>query len=148
MNIEEIERVAAVLKASPHLTELEVREGNLSLRLRRAGGKVVSSTARSTSRPVATATLTSSAPSALGVTPVKAQVVGIFHTNITVGETVKAGQVLGQIEAMRLMNDCVSPITGVLESVAASDQKPVEYGQLLFTLLPILVPTPEETDSE
>jgi acetyl-CoA carboxylase biotin carboxyl carrier protein len=145
MNIEEIERVAAVLKASPHLTELEIREGDLSLRLRCTIGKIASP-ARSAGRPVATgASLQSVSASPVSLnTPLRAQVVGVFHTTLTVGEAVKAGQVLGQIEAMRLMNDCVSPITGIVESIVASDQKPVEYGQLLFTLLP----TPEETDSE
>ena len=156
MNIEEIEKVAAVLKASPHLTELEVREGDLSLRLRRAevtpppsvltphyisGAAAISPTSPilSTSK---TSTSVSSATTSRVPILVKAQVVGVFHTNLTVGDEVQAGEVIGQVEAMRLMNDCVAPITGIIESIAVLDRQPVEYGQVLFSLLP----TPENTE--
>jgi acetyl-CoA carboxylase biotin carboxyl carrier protein len=147
MNIEAIEKVAAVLKASPHLTELEVREGELSLRLRRTSATPPSPA--STPRPVARPTTVPASSTTATVSPVssasvwvKAQVVGVFHTNLTVGDEVRAGQVIGQIEAMRLMNDCVAPITGTIESIAVSDRQPVEYGQALFALLP----TPENAE--
>jgi biotin carboxyl carrier protein len=53
-----------------------------------------------------------------------------------VGDRVKAGQVLGQIEAIRLLNDCTAPAAGEIVGIAVQDGQPVEYGQLLFEIAP------------
>ena len=50
------------------------------------------------------------------------------------GDTVKKGQVLGIIEAMKLMNEIESEFDGVVEAVLVSNEEVVEYGQPLFRI--------------
>lgn len=51
-----------------------------------------------------------------------------------VGDTVKKGQVLGIIEAMKLMNEIESDHDGVIEAVLVENEEIVEYGQPLFRI--------------
>ena len=53
---------------------------------------------------------------------------------VSVGDTVKKGQVLGIIEAMKLMNEIESEYDGVIEAVLISNEQVVEYGQPLFRI--------------
>lgn len=48
---------------------------------------------------------------------------------VSVGDTVKKGQVLGIIEAMKLMNEIESEYDGVVEAVLVNNEEVVEYGQ-------------------
>lgn len=50
------------------------------------------------------------------------------------GDTVKKGQVLGIIEAMKLMNEIESEYDGVVEAVLVGNEEVVEYGQPLFRI--------------
>ena len=50
------------------------------------------------------------------------------------GDTVKKGQVLGIIEAMKLMNEIESEYDGVVEAVLVNNEEVVEYGQPLFRI--------------
>lgn len=51
-----------------------------------------------------------------------------------VGDTVKKGQVLGIIEAMKLMNEIESEYDGIVEAVLVNNEEVVEYGQPLFRI--------------
>ena len=53
---------------------------------------------------------------------------------VKVGDTVKKGQVLGIIEAMKLMNEIESEYDGVVEAVLVKNEDVVEYGQPLFRI--------------
>lgn len=53
---------------------------------------------------------------------------------VQVGDTVKKGQVLGIIEAMKLMNEIESEYDGVVEAILVNDEDVVEYGQPLFRI--------------
>ena len=53
-----------------------------------------------------------------------------------VDATVQAGQVLGYVEAMGVMNDVAASCAGRVSEIAAEDGQPVEYGQPLFVLRP------------
>ena len=136
MNHEQIEALASVLKDVPSLTEVEVRHGGTVLRLRRGGAMMAAAVAPPLPPPAAT---TIAAPVSSGGT-VRAPVVGIFHAlggkPTANGDHVRAGQVLGHIETMRLMNDCAAPGEGVVERVFVEDGQPVEYGQPLFEIAP------------
>ena len=48
------------------------------------------------------------------------------------GDTVKKGQVLGIIEAMKLMNEIESEFDGVVTKILVENEQTVEYGQPLF----------------
>lgn len=73
---------------------------------------------------------------------VKAPLVGTFYLAsspdsepfVSVGDTVKKGQILGIIEAMKLMNEIESEYDGVVESILVENEQMVEYGQPLFVI--------------
>ena len=73
---------------------------------------------------------------------VKAPLVGTFYSAsspdaepfVKEGDTVKKGQVLGIIEAMKLMNEIESEYDGVVEAVLVGNEEVVEYGQPLFRI--------------
>lgn len=68
--------------------------------------------------------------------------VGIFYSAsspeaenfVKVGDRVKKGQVLGIIEAMKLMNEIESDFDGVVEAILVNNEDVVEYGQPLFRI--------------
>ena len=53
---------------------------------------------------------------------------------VKVGDRIKKGQVLGIIEAMKLMNEIESEYDGVVEAVLVKNEDVVEYGQPLFRI--------------
>lgn len=53
---------------------------------------------------------------------------------VTVGDTVKKGQTLAIIEAMKLMNEIESEYDGKVIEILVENGKPVEYGQPLFRI--------------
>ncbi len=71
---------------------------------------------------------------------VKSPIVGTFYEApspgtppfVKVGDTVKEGQVLCIIEAMKLMNEIEAEVSGVIAKTFASNGNPVEYGMPLF----------------
>ncbi len=73
---------------------------------------------------------------------VKSQMVGTFYASsspesapyVKVGDTVKVGQVICIVEAMKLFNEIESDIAGVVEKVCVENATPVEYGQELFLI--------------
>lgn len=75
-------------------------------------------------------------------TPVKAPLVGTFYCApspedkpfVTVGQRVKKGDVVGIIEAMKLMNEITAPEDGVVKTVIAENGNMVEYGEVLMVL--------------
>ncbi|MEJ2314668.1 MAG: acetyl-CoA carboxylase biotin carboxyl carrier protein [Nitrospirota bacterium] len=56
---------------------------------------------------------------------------------VEVGDTVKKGQVICIIEAMKLMNEIESEADGVVARVLVENSHPVEYGEPLFLLEPL-----------
>jgi acetyl-CoA carboxylase biotin carboxyl carrier protein len=55
---------------------------------------------------------------------------------VDIGDTVKKGQTLCIIEAMKLMNEIEADVDGTIVEIYAENGKPVEYGQKLFAILP------------
>lgn len=53
---------------------------------------------------------------------------------VKVGDTVKKGQVLGIIEAMKLMNEIESEFDGIVEAILVNNEDVVEFGQPLFRI--------------
>jgi acetyl-CoA carboxylase biotin carboxyl carrier protein len=51
---------------------------------------------------------------------------------VEVGDRVKTGQTLCILEAMKLMNELESEVTGVVREISVQNADPVEYGQVLF----------------
>jgi len=73
---------------------------------------------------------------------VTSPLVGTFYSSpspdakpfVSVGDSVKKGQVIAIIEAMKLMNEIASEFDGVVEAVLVKDESVVEFGQPLFRI--------------
>ena len=73
---------------------------------------------------------------------VTSPLVGVFYSAsspdaepfVKVGDQVKKGQVLGIIEAMKLMNEIESDFTGTVAEILVENGEAVEYGQPLFVI--------------
>jgi acetyl-CoA carboxylase biotin carboxyl carrier protein len=83
------------------------------------------------------------APTAIGVT-ITAPMVGTFYTSpapkepsyVQVGDEVRPGDVLGIIEAMKIMNEIECEIQGRVAAILVEGGQPVEYGQPLMIIEP------------
>ena len=75
---------------------------------------------------------------------IKSPMIGTFYMKPSpdkpafksVGDTVKAGETVCIIEAMKLFNEIESEVTGKIVKLVANDMTPVEYGQTLFLVEP------------
>lgn len=75
-------------------------------------------------------------------TMISSPLVGIFHaaktqdgkSQVAIGSHIDKGQILGEIEAMKLMNDIVAACSGTVTEVLVKDGDLVEYGQPLFVI--------------
>ncbi|MGH7467229.1 MAG: acetyl-CoA carboxylase biotin carboxyl carrier protein [Longimicrobiales bacterium] len=84
------------------------------------------------------------APPMRKLTDVKSPMVGTFYRApapeappyIEVGSTVRKGQTLCILEAMKLMNELPSEVDGIVREILAENADPVEYGQVLFRIEP------------
>ena len=83
-----------------------------------------------------------------GTTRIESPMVGVFYRApnpgapafVDVGDTVVPGQILCILEAMKLFNELKSETAGIVRSIHVENAQPVEYGELLFELEPVLTP--------
>jgi oxaloacetate decarboxylase alpha subunit len=81
-----------------------------------------------------------------GLVPVEAPMIGVFYRAaepgaapfVEVGEAVAAGQTLCLLEAMKLFNELKAETPGVVREIHVENGQPVEFGQLLFELEPVI----------
>ena len=74
--------------------------------------------------------------------------VGVFYrapspgapTFVDVGDTIVPGQTLCLLEAMKLFNELKAEVAGMVRAIHVENAEPVEFGQLLFEIEPVLVP--------
>jgi acetyl-CoA carboxylase biotin carboxyl carrier protein len=156
MDFDEIKRILEMMREH-ELIEFELERDNFKLRLRKnavglEGAATASAAAAATPAHAAPAPPVASNPPVL--TPadedvelaiVKSPIVGTFYgasepgaaPYTEVGETVKKGQVLCIIEAMKLMNEINAECDGVLVKVYVENGQAVQYGERLFAIRPI-----------
>jgi acetyl-CoA carboxylase biotin carboxyl carrier protein len=137
-----IRDLAAILKETD-LTEIEVEQGELRIRVSRAG-----TPAAPAQHYVAPAAMAASAPAAVpaaaaaSVNAVPSPMVGTAYFAaapgadpfVQIGSKVKEGQTILIIEAMKTMNQIASPRSGTVTSILIEDASPVEYGELLMVI--------------
>ena len=126
------------------LAELEVEQGGARIRVvrQRAGGMVA--VPRAEGVPAVVAALASEPAVAAHLVRVDAPMVGTFYRSpgpdvgpfVQEGDTVKEGQVLCIIEAMKLMNEIESKAAGRIVKILVENAQPVEFGQGLFLVEP------------
>ena len=115
------------------VTELDLELGALTLRMRRAIGAPMLIAAPTAAEAEATTT------PALGHV-VSAPMVGTFYSSptpssppfVAVGDYVVAGQTIGIIEAMKIMNEITADRSGIVVEFLAENAQPVEYGSPLI----------------
>ena len=162
MNIDEILTLIQAVSDSS-LTGFRLEQGDtvISLKKEKEEAQIVTVASPAASVPVAAVPAVSAVPAAapavsapaasakaadedesIGDKVILSPLVGTFYTSaspeaesyVKVGDTVKKGQVLGIIEAMKLMNEIESEYDGVIEAVLAENEEVVEYGQPLFRI--------------
>jgi len=144
MDLTKIEELIQVVREA-NISELTLRRAGSSITVKKGAGPPPGATRRPAEiAPAPQPEEEPGAPAAEpeGVVLVTAPMVGIFHpaeAAFKPGSVVLAGQALGAIESMKLMNEVVTDVGGVVVEVTVEDGTPVEYGQTLFRLTPVEV---------
>ena len=134
---EEIKAIAEMMKETG-LTSIKLKLNDHELELERAGEP----SATAVSAAPASAEPAAPAPEVKSGTPVKSPMVGVFYASpspeaepyVKVGDSVKKGDVLCIVEAMKLMNEITAEQDGEIVEICAEDGALVEYGQPLFIM--------------
>ena len=132
MKENDIRKYAELMKEL-ELTGLEITENNQVVRLERSPAAKI---------PQTTGINLSEKDEADSFHSVKSPLVGVFYAApaenaepyVSVGESVKKGQVLCIIEAMKLMNEITAEEDGVILEITAANGQIVEYGSELFRM--------------
>lgn len=147
--IDYIEKLAKILSDND-LTEITLEEVDKAIILRKEKEVVTAQTyvpqaAPASTAPVATVTsqvvseAKAEAPVSKGK-PVLSPMVGTFYKSpspdsspfVSIGDNVNAGQVVCIIEAMKLMNEIESEVSGKIVEICVQDGQTVDYGQVLM----------------
>lgn len=150
MNIDSaLVRELAELLADTGLTEIEVEDGDRKIRVARQVAQQIAAAvpafAPAAAAPVAAAPVAAEAAPAAAAAPVdavKSPMVGTVYLAaepgapdfISVGKTVKQGDVLLIVEAMKVMNQIVAPKAGTVTAILVDNQQPVEFDQPLVVI--------------
>ena len=147
MDIRKVKKLIELLEES-NINEIEIKEGEESVRISR-GASVVAAAPVAVA-PVAAAPAPVAAPAAIApVAPVSndnavlSPMVGTFYRSpspsspsfIEVGQTVKVGDPICIVEAMKMMNQIEADKSGVVEAILVEDGQPVEFDQPLVTIV-------------
>jgi acetyl-CoA carboxylase biotin carboxyl carrier protein len=128
------------------LEEIEVSEGESSVRIRRRTGPVVA--VEPAPVPERRSPVAASEPESVeiskGLVPVESPIVGTFYRSpapdadpyVDVNVEIEVGQVVCIVEAMKLMNEIQSNVAGRVVSIPVENEEPVEYGQPLLWIDP------------
>ena len=151
MDIRKVKKLIELLEASS-VDEIEIKEGEESVRISRNTGAPVAMAAAP--MPVAPAIPAIPAPAAAAVAApapapvadtdnaVKSPMVGTFYRSpspdapsfVEVGQSVRAGDVLCIVEAMKMMNQIEADRAGTVTAIHAENGEPVEFDQPLITI--------------
>lgn len=150
MDIRKVKKLIELLEESG-IDELEIKEGEESVRISRHGKQPVYAQA-SYAAPAPVAAPAPAAVAEVAATPaaaklngnvVRSPMVGTFYRAasptsanfVEVGASVKKGDILCIVEAMKMMNHIEAEVSGTIESVLVENGQPVEYDQPLFTIV-------------
>jgi len=133
------------LAVAHDLAELEVEAGGMRVRVVRRHAEAA---ARPSAPPPPALTQPAqavAAEAAAGTITVEAPMVGTFYRAsspdappfVNEGDTIKEGQTLCVIEAMKLMNEIDAKLGGRIVKVLVDNAQPVQFGQALFLLEPL-----------
>lgn len=146
MDIRKVKKLIELLDES-NIQEIEIHEGEESVRISRGNGAVV----MQAPVPQAVAAAPAAAPAVETPAPaapsghdksVKSPMVGTFYRSpspdaeafIEVGQTINKGDVVCIVEAMKMMNQIEADISGVVQAILVEDGQPVEFDQDLIVI--------------
>ena len=142
-------RELAEMLAANDLTEIEVEDGDRKIRVRRDGGDkgqaafvAAIQAQQQMQHSVPSASPAAEAAPAAPIDAVKSPMVGTVFLSpepgaapfVSPGQTVKEGDTLMIIEAMKVMNPITAPTSGTIKQVMVSDAQPVEFDQPLVVI--------------
>ena len=143
-------RELAELLSDNNLNEIEVEDGDRKIKVRRDAPTAYVAAPAAAAAPAPAAAPAAAAPAAdapapqedVGGEPVKSPMVGTAFLSpepgakpfIAVGQSVKAGDTLLIVEAMKVMNPITAPKAGTVKKINVSDGQPVEFDQSLVVL--------------
>ena len=141
-----IEKLAKVLSETG-LTEISLEDGEQAITLRKdvivtSAPQAVVAPAPVASAPAQAAPVAQAEASATAKkgTPITSPMVGTFYKSpspdadpfVSVGQTVAKGDVVCIVEAMKMMNEIESELSGKVVEICVEDGQPVEFGQVLM----------------
>lgn len=152
MNLKEIKELINLMNENA-LTEFELERDGLRIRLKKGGGGAVEGGVEKIIMGVPSGFSQESFPQPATETPkestvkaveIKAPIVGTFYRApspdappfVEMGSKIEAGQVVCIIEAMKLMNEIKSEVSGKVVDVLIENGDPVEFGTVLFLIEP------------
>lgn len=140
-DIEYVEKLAKVLSDNS-LTEISLEDGEQAITLRKEVTGVVAAPVSMPAAPqVAPQTQTAEKPAEVKKgKPLTSPMVGTFYKApspdakpfVEVGQTIKEGDVVCIVEAMKLMNEIEAEVSGKIVEICVADGQPVEFGQVLM----------------
>jgi len=157
MDLETLKQILNLVREH-ELSELEVEQDGLRLKIRKDSAVVVPASLSHVPSRLPDVAAAPAPPPALSSTPtsvglenseaeielavVKSPIVGTFYRSpepgaspfASIGDAVKKGQVLCIIEAMKLMNEIDSEYDGEIVNVYVENGQPVQYGERLFAI--------------
>ena len=145
MDIRKIKKLIEMLQESD-LKEIEVSQGDESVRILRGGNNeshfVTPGMQTQIVQPPHFLTDKASDEKLETGSAITSPIVGTFYRKpspdknpfIKVGDSIEAGDVLCIIEAMKMMNEIKSDISGKIISIDVEDGEPVEFGQRIITI--------------
>ena len=151
MDIRKIKKLIELVEESG-ITELEVQEEEGTVRISRAAPAVAPAAIQYAAAPVAPAAAPSAAPVAAAPAEapvaeisghqVRSPMVGTFYRSpspeaksfVEVGQTVKVGDALCIVEAMKMMNRIEADKAGVVKAILVNDGEAVEFDQPLIVI--------------
>lgn len=152
MDIRKVKKLIELLEES-NIDELEIREGEESVRISRNNGRITQMIAAPMQQAPAAPAAIAAAPAAIAAPiaaapasnahVVRSPMVGTFYRSpspdspafIEVGKHVKVGDVICIIEAMKMMNQIQAEKAGVIEAILVEDGQPLEFDQPIITIV-------------
>ena len=143
--------------ASSDFAEFELERGGFKLRLVKQPRQITTAMPAALPAPALTgasvvepsASVGASGPSSAGsedgLESIASPMVGTFYRAanpnadpfVDVGDTVEPGQIIGIVEAMKLMNEIEADRSGEIVEIPVANGQPVEYGETIFRVRPV-----------
>src|SRR5687767_11528094 len=159
MDLRKIKKLIDLLEES-NLAEIEIKEGEESVRLARVPKGMMQAAPQQMAAPamhhpeparapVTTPALAATAAEAQKTKPdlpeghtVRSPMVGTFYASpnpdapafVKIGQSVKAGDTLGIIEAMKMFNPIEADVGGVVQAILVESGQPIEFDEPMFVI--------------